>query len=119
MVRRTAIKKVLEKEFTVYNVGILDKEAKLTLPFLILGMSGERRAMHSCFITFSIFIYVPIIAPIILDECEKKVRKLLHKKRIESDDGAFFVECDRSTAEFVSEKMEALCKVIEVRIPSF
>ena len=119
--KRIAIKKILEKEFTVYNIGILEKTAPLSLPFVILKMTGERRAMRSCFITFSVFIYAPIKSPFILDESEKKVRKLLHKKRIESDEGAFFVECTGSSLDFINAefnaKMGAVGKVIEFKIP--
>ena len=53
---RIAIKKLLEKDFTIYHVGILEKDAPLSFPFIIIEMSGERRAMRSRFITFSIFI---------------------------------------------------------------
>jgi len=117
--KRIAIKKVLAKEFTVYNIGILEKTALLSLPFVILEMTGERRAMRSCFITFSVFIYAPIKSPFILDESEKKVRKLLHKKRIETGGVAFWVECVASSADFVSEKIQAVGKILEFKIPSF
>ncbi len=115
---RKAIKKVLEKEFTVHNIGVLDKNATLDLPFVILEMNGLRRAMRSAYLTFSVFMYVPIKLPIKLDECEKKVMRLLHKKRIEGKEGAFYVENMGSGADFINEKINALGKVIEFRVPT-
>ena len=119
--KRIAIKKILEEEFPVYHIGILEKEAQLSLPFVILEMTGERHIMRSRFVTFSVFIYAPIKSPFILDESEKKVRKLLHNKRIESYEGAFFVECTGSSLDFINSnlnaKMGAVGKVIEFKIP--
>lgn len=114
---RIAIKKLLEKEFTVYHVGILDDSAILTLPFLILEMTGEHRTMRSHFVTFSIYIYAPIKAPFILDECERKVKKLLIKKRIKTKESSFIVESLGSSGEFINEKLRALGKIIEFKIP--
>lgn len=119
--KRRAIKKVLEDEFTVYDIGILDKDAYLSLPFVVLSIIEERHLMRSHFITFSVYVYASIKTPLILDDCEKKIKMLLHKKRIKSDEGAFFVEYTGTTLDFINMKinaeMGALAKVIEFKIP--
>ena len=115
--RRIAIKRILEEEFTVYHSGEIEGNAHLNFPFVILELTGERQPMRSHFRTFSVFLYVSIKAPVILDSCEKRVKKLLHNKRIEVGTRAFLAECTGSSAEFVNEKMKALGKVIEFKIP--
>ena len=115
--KRIAIKKMLEKEFTVYHSGEIEGGGRLNFPFVILEMTGERQLMRSRFITFSVFLYVSIKAPVILDNCEKQVKKLLNKKRLEVGERAFWIECTGASAEFVDEKMGALGKIIEFKIP--
>jgi len=115
--KRSAIKKILETKIPVYNSGVLEKDAKQKPPFLILEMTGERQAMKKHLITFSVFIYAPLKAVTMVDLIEKEVIRLLHKKRIECDEGAFYVEGAKGGADFVNEKIGAVGKEIEFTIP--
>ena len=116
---RLAIKKELEKLYPTFHVGILDKDAQLKEVRLVLSFENEINTFSARVQLINVIIYCPIKAPLMLDTASAKVRHLLHNKRLKKarSDGFFLIEYAGFQGDFVEEKIGALGRILEFKVP--
>ena len=116
---RVAIKKELEKLYPTFHVGVLSKDAQLEDIKLVLSFENEIKTFSGRVQLINVIIYVPIKAPLMLDDATEKVITLLHKKRLKKGRGTgfFWIEYGSFQGDFVENKIGALGRILEFKIP--
>ena len=116
---RLAIKRELETLYPTFNTGILEKNAQLEDTRLVLSFENEIKTSSGRVQLINVIIYTPIKAPLMLDDASEKVKLLLHKRRLKKvrSEGHFWVEYAGFQGDFVEERIDALGRILEFKIP--
>lgn len=116
---RLAIKKELDTLYPTFHMGLLDKNIQLEEVRLVLSFENEIKTFSNRVQLFNVIIYVPIKAPVMLDDASSKVRNFLHNKRLQKRRGSgfFLIEYAGFSGDFVEEKIGALGRILEFKVP--
>lgn len=116
---RAAIYQELKQLYPVYYIGSVQKTTKL--PFVILLFGTPVKTRLGSWNTFYVSVYAPLGNWKLLDDMCENIIKLLDKRHLKriSDESVFKVEFDNCTADDVENRLNAITRQLNFRVPIF
>lgn len=112
--------KELQNIYPCYNIGNLDDKSILNKPFFVCESSGIVQLHNSQYEMFSVYIYAPVSAPLILDATTKKLINSLHKKTLKKkkETGYFYLEVNNVSGDFLDKSLSMIFRIVELKAPN-